>query len=86
MAHSQSLALGYPACSALKAGPEWKYNRWLGRWRAVESPERPCEAVTPFSGDAPEVAMPFDDSDKTLVERVKAGDVRAFEMLHRRYY
>ena len=30
--------------------------------------------------------MPFDDSDKTLVERVKAGDVRAFEMLHRRYY
>jgi len=30
--------------------------------------------------------MPFDDSDRTLVERVKAGDVRAFEMLHRRYY
>ena len=30
--------------------------------------------------------MPFDDSDLTLVERVKAGDVRAFEMLHRRYY
>lgn len=30
--------------------------------------------------------MPFDDSDPTLVERVKAGDVRAFEMLHRRYH
>jgi RNA polymerase sigma-70 factor (ECF subfamily) len=30
--------------------------------------------------------MPFDDTDVTLVERVKAGDVRAFEMLHRRYY
>jgi RNA polymerase sigma-70 factor (ECF subfamily) len=30
--------------------------------------------------------MPFDDSDRALVERVKAGDVRAFEMLHRRYY
>jgi RNA polymerase sigma-70 factor (ECF subfamily) len=30
--------------------------------------------------------MPFDDSDQTLVDRVKAGDVRAFEMLHRRYH
>lgn len=30
--------------------------------------------------------MPFDDSDQALVERVKAGDRRAFEMLHRRYY
>ena len=30
--------------------------------------------------------MPFDDSDQVLVERVKKGDVRAFEMLHRRYY
>ena len=30
--------------------------------------------------------MPFDDSDRALVDRVKAGDVRAFEMLHRRYY
>ncbi len=30
--------------------------------------------------------MPFDESDKALVERVKTGDVRAFEMLHRRYY
>jgi RNA polymerase sigma-70 factor (ECF subfamily) len=30
--------------------------------------------------------MPFDDSDQTLVDRVKAGDVRAFETLHRRYY
>jgi RNA polymerase sigma-70 factor (ECF subfamily) len=30
--------------------------------------------------------MPFDDSDRVLVDRVKQGDVRAFEMLHRRYY
>ncbi|MBM3458091.1 MAG: sigma-70 family RNA polymerase sigma factor [Armatimonadetes bacterium] len=30
--------------------------------------------------------MPFDESDRHLVERVKEGDVRAFEMLHRRYY
>ncbi len=30
--------------------------------------------------------MPFDDSDQTLVGRVKEGDVRAFETLHTRYY
>lgn len=67
---------------ALKAQPEWQYNRWLGRWRKKNAPEGPCAAV-----EAPlEAAMPFDDSDKVLVDRVKAGDVRAFEMLHRRYY
>ena len=83
MAQSHSLALRPPV---LKAGAEWKYNRWLGRWRVAEVPERPGEAVRPFGEDVPEVRMPFDDSDRTLVERVKAGDVRAFEMLHRRYY
>jgi RNA polymerase sigma-70 factor (ECF subfamily) len=30
--------------------------------------------------------MPFDESDRALVERVKAGDVRAFGTLHRRHY
>ncbi len=30
--------------------------------------------------------MPFDESDRVLMDRVKEGDVRAFEMLHRRYY
>ena len=30
--------------------------------------------------------MPFDESDKALVERVKQGDARAFGTLHRRYY
>lgn len=80
MALSQTMALpqGGPT---LKALPEWKYNRWLGRWRRTTVPAPTDEAV-----EAPEAAMPFDDSDKTLVERVKAGDVRAFEMLHRRYY
>jgi RNA polymerase sigma-70 factor, ECF subfamily len=30
--------------------------------------------------------MPFDDSDRALVGRVKQGDSSAFESLHRRYY
>lgn len=30
--------------------------------------------------------MPFDDSDRALVGRVKAGDATAFTTLHRRYY
>lgn len=30
--------------------------------------------------------MPFDDSDRGLVDRVKAGDASAFGTLHRRYY
>lgn len=30
--------------------------------------------------------MPFDDSDRALVARVKAGDATAFGTLHRRYY
>ena len=30
--------------------------------------------------------MPFDDSDRGLVARVKAGDSTAFATLHRRYY
>jgi len=30
--------------------------------------------------------MPLEESDVALVERVKAGDLRAFELLHRRYY
>jgi RNA polymerase sigma-70 factor (ECF subfamily) len=67
----------------LKVDEEWQYNRWLGRWR------RQSPSLSRDSGAAgPEAvrAMPFDDSDQILVERVKAGDVRAFEMLHRRYH
>lgn len=79
MALSQTMAI--PGL-AREASPEWKYNRWLGRWRRSQASPVPHEAVS----DVPESAMAFDDSDKTLVERVKAGDVRAFEMLHRRYY
>jgi RNA polymerase sigma-70 factor (ECF subfamily) len=30
--------------------------------------------------------MPFDESDRALVGRVKAGDIHAFTTLHRRYY
>jgi len=30
--------------------------------------------------------MRFEESDKSLVERVKAGEVRAFETLHKRYH
>lgn len=77
-----ALSQAFPVPGSLKASPEWKYNRWLGRWRRAEASPVPHEGVS----EAPESAMPFDDSDKTLVERVKAGDVRAFEMLHRRYY
>ncbi len=30
--------------------------------------------------------MPFERSDRDLVERVKTGDLKSFEALHRRYY
>lgn len=69
----------------------WHYNRWLGRWRAEAPPERHRQtpglaAPVATAPEADGCSMPFDDSDRTLVERVKAGDARAFEMLHRRYH
>lgn len=75
-----------PVGAGLHPGAGWQYNKWLGRWRreAVESTAGAGseDSTTPETvGD-----VPFDDSDQKLVERVKAGDVRAFEMLHRRYY
>lgn len=78
MAHAATL----PA-AGLQGQGEWVYNKWLGRWRKHTAPllipeGAPAEAET--------VSMPFDDSDLTLVEQVKAGNVRAFETLHRRYY
>ncbi len=65
----------------LAGGPGWQYNKWLGRWRRETVP--PQSAVA-----APDAAdeMPLEESDVALVERVKAGDLRAFELLHRRYY
>jgi RNA polymerase sigma-70 factor (ECF subfamily) len=72
------------APGSLKVEGVWQYNRWLGRWRR-QSPALSGEADLSARPEAAR-AMPFDDSDQTLVERVKAGDVRAFEMLHRRYH
>ena len=67
----------------LQAPQQWTYNKWLRRWRR-DSPG-PQPTLTESGAETVRL-MPFDDSDQTLVERVKAGDVRAFEMLHRRYY
>jgi len=94
MAVSQAVAVpGGPARGAhvsLQEEGRWQYNRWLGRWRQTGSaPAAPRTSAPPDELRLPkagERSMPFDDSDVTLVERVKAGDVRAFEMLHRRYY
>lgn len=73
--------------AGLQVQPEWVYNRWLGRWRRRAAPLPPSAGQAGEAcGEAGTVSMPFDDSDQTLVERVKAGDVRAFEMLHRRYH
>ncbi|MFN3653534.1 MAG: RNA polymerase sigma factor [Armatimonadota bacterium] len=80
-----------PEGAGLPGEAGWEYNRWLGRWRRRSAPA--ADAREPAAGDEAiprdaegDSPMPFDESDKTLVERVKAGDVRAFEMLHRRYY
>lgn len=91
MASTHSAAA--PVFGNLSSGPlglqtegQWYYNRWLGRWRN-ESAQR-GEGSGPQLVEAPEAvdAVPFDDSDRALVERVKTGDVRAFETLHKRYY
>jgi len=74
----RSSGAGFP----MAARAPWHYNRWLDSWRLAAGPER----AFAFPAPAPETAVPFDDSDTTLVEQVKKGDVRAFEMLHRRYY
>lgn len=69
--------------AGLQGQPEWVYYKWLSRWRR-RSGQLPDGGG---AGAGPETAaMPFDDSDPILVERVKAGDIRAFEMLHRRYH
>src|SRR5687768_5430730 len=79
-----------PRESGLNDASEWRYNRWLGRWRRTGAPPltegSPDPTAFAAGGEAGTDSMPFDDSDLTLVDRVKAGDVRAFEMLHRRYY
>lgn len=55
---------------------------------AVSAADPALRSVPAGAGGEPGtvVSVPFDDSDQLLVERVKAGDVRAFEMLHRRYH
>ncbi len=96
MARSSTLSppQGAGEGASLQSEVAWHYNRWLGRWRAQDNSPAAREfpdadgtvlqAVT--SAAAARDVMAFDESDRTLVERVKAGDVRAFEMLHRRYY
>ncbi len=77
----------------------WRYNRWLGRWRQPATADPgPASTGGTFTRtlsaadtreaafEADERSMPIEESDVALVERVKAGDVRAFESLHRRYY
>lgn len=94
VAHSQVMPSGACSVAALQGDGQWQYNRWLGRWRqrgARAGSDEPAAAAAPGCRELPyawagEDSMPFDDSDRALVERVKAGDVRAFEMLHRRYY
>src|SRR5207253_2849416 len=60
--------------------------------RARRRRSRPqTEAGSAFSAVPGAVAagasdMPFDDSDRALVARVKEGDSTAFATLHRRYY
>lgn len=78
MSQTASISVG-----GLQGQGEWVYNRWLGRWRR-QIEEAPVSGGSCLETEA--VSMPFDDSDQILVERVKAGDVRAFEMLHRRYH
>ena len=73
-----SQAAAIPA-AGLQGQGEWVYNRWLGRWR-----RQAAEAAAPAEPGT--LSMPFDDTDVTLVEQVKTGNVRAFETLHRRYY
>jgi RNA polymerase sigma-70 factor (ECF subfamily) len=68
-----------------QGGPRWYYNRWLGRWRQ-EASELLASGAESADPAATGESMAFDDSDRKLVERVKEGDVRAFEMLHRRYH
>ena len=85
MAFSQTASSWASAAPALQGEGPWQYNRWLGRWRQ-RGPRPGSGAGGNADQGAGECGMPFDDSDRALVERVKAGDVRAFEMLHRRYY
>jgi RNA polymerase sigma-70 factor (ECF subfamily) len=43
-------------------------------------------AALPQAVAAESTDMPFDDSDRALVARIKEGDASAFSTLHRRYY
>lgn len=77
----------------LPIGTSWRYNTFLGRWRRVRqggsagAAVRVAEPGGPLPGARSEAdRMPFDDSDRALVERLRAGDRNAFEILHRRYY
>lgn len=94
MTGSSVLNTSLPAAAGptLQGEDDWTYNRWLGRWRNRSAQPGAGERRSGSASRAiravaePVEAMPFDDSDRSLVERVKAGDVRAFEMLHRRYH
>jgi RNA polymerase sigma-70 factor (ECF subfamily) len=92
---SRGAVAALPAGAALQGDGRWQYNRWLGRWRQTSVARRafqsgsqgtPTAVLGRGAREAGRSPMPFDESDRTLVERVKGGDVRAFETLHRRYH
>ena len=84
----RAVSVRQPVGATLQPGVTWTYNRWLGRWRPDGA--RAMSPVAEFESAAAsaETVDPvlFDDNDRTLVERVKKGDVRAFETLHKRYH
>lgn len=85
-----------------RAETGWNHNKWLGRWcptmiarqdaRDAARCTFPCppvpvaQAKMPSPGPTVRTMMTSDDGDRGLVEQIQAGDVRAFEALHRRYH
>ncbi len=59
--------------------PGGRYNWTPGRHRRSSGSPNPTPAEA-------RRAVPFEESDQELVERIRGGDIRAFETLHRRYY
>lgn len=64
----------------------WTYNRWLGRWRPASCRAGLKAGAARAGGCREETGLPFEVSDRVLVERAVGGDDGAFEQIHRRYY